>query len=166
METKNRRVPVLALFPGDTLIMLAGNDNVHAPITMVDCYMTGGTFWDSQSIHAILRQILQQDSTGRISNEPLQTQLRFIIQALYFRVRCGFSDGALENSCKDVLSKFSSCNCISKCSRDCTCKASGVDCTVACHDESSVCVSRGCPRTKKSLKRKRAGRNRSTAGVS
>lgn len=48
-------VPVLALFPGDILIMLAGNDNVHAPITMEDCYMTGGMFWDSQSIHATLR---------------------------------------------------------------------------------------------------------------
>jgi hypothetical protein len=148
-------VPVVVLFPGDTLIMLAGNDNVHAPITMEDCSMTGGMFWDSQNIHATLRQILQQDSIGRISNEPLQAQLRFIIQALYFRAVGGIFDKAVQNLCEDVLRTFSYCECTTRCSRACLCKTSGLDCTVACHDESSVCGNRGCPRTEKAVKRKR-----------
>lgn len=53
-------VPVLALFPGDTLIMIAGDDNVHATITMEDCYMTGGMFWKSRNINIIFIQILSQ----------------------------------------------------------------------------------------------------------
>lgn len=35
-------VPLIVLHPGDTLIMLPGNDNVHAPITLEDCGMEGG----------------------------------------------------------------------------------------------------------------------------
>jgi hypothetical protein len=153
-------VPVVALFPGDTLIMFPENHNVHAPITMEDCHMTGGMFWDDKNVAVILENILNQISTERISNEDIPKQLRFIIQALLFRpfrLRRNDDDRVederldyerVKNLCKSVLDKLSPCECGERClaatgPSQCRCKAGGIDCTVACHPAKSTCKYRG-----------------------
>jgi hypothetical protein len=41
IPSQDHSVPVVAVFPGDTLLMLPGNHNVHTPITLEDCEMVG-----------------------------------------------------------------------------------------------------------------------------
>lgn len=56
----DQSIPLVLLQPGDTLIMLPGNYNVYAPITLADCAMDGGMFWDVRRLRDILGQILDQ----------------------------------------------------------------------------------------------------------
>jgi hypothetical protein len=80
-------VPLLLLHPGDTLIILPGQDNVHGPITLEDCGMVGGTFWDKRQMRPILKKILNQFEHPNISNEALANQLPAVVACLRDDVR-------------------------------------------------------------------------------
>lgn len=130
--------PVIALFPGDIMIMWPENWNLHGPITRKDCHMTGGMFLDSENIKFSLNRIQNQKASPRVSNEPLSNQLRFVLQALFFRARRS-DDQGLYNLCCDILDVLPHCECSKPCTgKACSCKDSGFDCTVACH------VSKSC----------------------
>ena len=86
IPSQDHSVPVAAIFPGDTLLMLPGNHNAHAPITLEDCEMVGGMFWDTRKVVQIVEQILQQAEHSHISNETVPKQLTpILVEPLFNR---------------------------------------------------------------------------------
>ncbi|CZR68402.1 uncharacterized protein PAC_18301 [Phialocephala subalpina] len=124
-------VPIVSVFPGDTLIMLAGNANVHGPITLQNCYMEGGNFWDDKRLLEILGQIKNEWQNPITTNEYLPFHLRGIVQAIYRREQF-YNRIPLQALCLEILRIFGFCECKSQCSKQCKCKREGRLCTAAC----------------------------------
>ncbi|CAG8983202.1 hypothetical protein HYALB_00004030 [Hymenoscyphus albidus] len=81
-KPRDQSVPLIVLHPGDVLVMLSGNHNVHAPITLEDCHMEGGMFWDTRCMGAILEHIKAQLEYDSISNEDVPASLKDILSYL------------------------------------------------------------------------------------
>ncbi|CAG8949864.1 hypothetical protein HYFRA_00004192 [Hymenoscyphus fraxineus] len=81
-KPRDQSVPLIVLHPGDVLVMLPGNHNVHAPITLEDCHMAGGMFWDTRCMGKILEHIKAQLEYDSISNEDVPASLKDILSYL------------------------------------------------------------------------------------
>jgi hypothetical protein len=69
---RDNDIPLVTIYPGDILIMLPGNHNVYAPITLSTSVLDGGIFWDIRCVHQILEQVSQQAESMDDAEIPLQ----------------------------------------------------------------------------------------------
>jgi len=118
-------VPLIGLFPGDTLVMCPENHNVHAPVTIEDCGMSGGMFWDSWCMKFTLEKILDQIKAPGINNEDPSKELIGILTTLKDQT----SDSEIKTLCATILS--TSCSCRSSCKK-CPCRVGSRKCSFLC----------------------------------
>ncbi|KAH8792200.1 hypothetical protein F5882DRAFT_437774 [Hyaloscypha sp. PMI_1271] len=78
-------VPVAYLQQGEGILMLPGNENLHAPFTLDRCLMKGVNYWDESVIGIIIYQIHAQLENPRCGNEGLPERTRELVEALLAR---------------------------------------------------------------------------------
>lgn len=141
------KVRMLVLEPGDLLVMPPGCLTPHAPITIDDCLMHGGMFWDEKRVIDIVESINWIIRHPKVTNEPVPNQLPEILFELHRLIRekpHRFLRG--DQTIEELLQKFEAavrsmkgrqlgCSCRGKCTKSCTCKSSGFPCLMYwCHE--------------------------------
>jgi hypothetical protein len=117
---------LLPIEPGDYLLMMPGHLCAHAPFSMDDCLMTGGMFWNENTLPRLLDQMTWIcEHNASVSNEGIPRQLITILDVL--GKKSGLSDeviaaiGRLEQRLRPKLS----CQCseaeTGECGPDCSC---------------------------------------------
>lgn len=76
------RLKLIVLHPRDVLIMPPGVTVIHAPLTINDCLMMGGMFWDRKYILDVLETMAWLIPNNHLTNEAIQFQLPIILSQL------------------------------------------------------------------------------------
>lgn len=138
------RVRTVLLGPGDVLVMPPGVLVPHAPVTVRDCLIQGGQFWDERAVVGVLKNVRGQ-TVGRpnTTNEPVPRQLPEILGALGEYVRDyperfvveGMTEGEVGEVVGEVVGALLGempCAC-RICGRWCPCRVAGRGCGGECH---------------------------------
>ncbi|OJD33798.1 histone-lysine n-methyltransferase ezh1 [Diplodia corticola] len=138
----SEKTRVVLLEPGDLLVMPPGCPTPHAPITVRDCLMHGGMFWDEKSVVDTMESISWIVQNPNVTNEPIPRQLPEILLGLERMMRAKperFVGEGAETS-EELLQRFEAavrsmrgnhlgCDCTGKCARNtCPCRNSGFPC--------------------------------------
>lgn len=132
------KIPLVFLYPGDTLLMMPGNHNVHAPVTLEDCGMSGGMFWDQRVLVSILEKIQDQIKAPGICNEELPVELGGILQMMQFRDDTSLQVKELCATICNILY----CYCNGICGLNCPCRQRKMVCKLGCHSSSKKKICR------------------------
>ena len=115
---------------------------IHAPLTVEDCGMTGGMFWNYAGITRTLEHMATTAQNPHITNESMAIQLQSILRALKQEVNRAPAHFKIDEQDKydvldaiDALQSALDCQCdCEKCNKkDCICASLKRGCTVECH---------------------------------
>lgn len=145
---------LIYLEPGDVLLMMPGHPCVHAPFTKEDSLMTGGMFWNEDTLPQLLDMMTWINThNDSVSNEAVPRQLVSVLELLRTtRPTDSKVIKALDNA-KEKLIPILSCQCTGKCGKHCKCRRGGNEgswrnegCTAWC---SCTCTKEGIQTAKK-----------------
>lgn len=145
------KIPLIALFRHDTLIMPTGT--IHCPITITDSLMLGGMVWNPKTILRTLSFYAWTAVYDITTNEDATPQARIIVPWLLNEIRNKQIDVSAEGGYpsklmpkklndwmkireKAILSRVAPCHCAKRRCQEgsCSCLLSGISCDPAyCH---------------------------------
>ncbi|CZR64900.1 uncharacterized protein PAC_14800 [Phialocephala subalpina] len=132
-------VRVFSLVPGHTLIMPGGT--IHAVVTVTDCLMTGGMYWDKRIFvsHTLPTWQFIAKNRDLVTNEDPSMQILEVLQWLKTDIRYdpkGYNISpddilGVEGMIQDILDNSVPCKC-QRCGSRCPCRRRGFLCYQDC----------------------------------